>query len=435
MFNKLRREVFFLLDKLKGSIITNNLMILNKYDKLSYNDEWLLNDRKKNIERLIETATNKTEFYSINKGMDFMDFPLINKNIIKDNQEKIMNSDYKHEQLFQMATSGSTGTPFICYQNAYKKKKVSSEIIFYSQKVGYKIGNNLIYLRSLSNRSKKPYYKQLMQNQFTLDCNNLSNDKLKFLLNKIIKYSQNGKAMLLGYGSTYKVLSEYIKNNHNLPNIKLSGVVSGSDMLFDDVRKNIEETFQCRCYSRYSNEENGVIGQDELENNVFYLNEANYYVEIFKLNEDKPADEGEIGRIVVTDLYNYAMPMIRYDTGDIGRISYRKDHNGIAKRVIDQFGGRKIDIIYKTTGEVISPHSITNMMWDYPNIRQFQFIQSDEKEYKLILNISNNIDVALIESELKEIVGQDAIIAVEFVDEIPVLSSGKRRYISNEWRK
>lgn len=434
MFNKLRRKIFFFLDKLKGSIITNNLMILYKYDKLNYNDEWLLNDRKKNISKLIEIATNKTEFYSINKGVDFSYFPSINKNIIKDNQEKIMNSDYKHEQLFQMATSGSTGTPFVCYQNAEKKKKVSSEIIFYSEKAGYKIGNNLIYLRSLSNRSKKPYYKQLMQNQFTLDCNNLANDKLQFLLNKVIKHSQNGKAMLLGYGSTYKVLSEYIENR-SLPNIKLAGVVSGSDMLFDDVRENIEKMFQCRCYSRYSNEENGVIGQDELENNVFYLNEANYYVEIFKLNEDKLADDGEIGRIIVTDLYNFAMPMIRYDTGDIGRISYRKDCNGKTKRVIDQFGGRKVDIIYKTTGEVISPHSITNMMWDYPDIKQFQFIQSDEKKYNLLLNISNDINVDLIKKELKKIVGKDAEILIEFVNEIPVLSSGKRRYISNEWRK
>ena len=162
-----------------------------------------------------------------------------------------------------------------------------------------------------------------MQNQFTLDCNDLSEQKIEGILKFIRKHSQNEKMMLLGYGSTYKVMKQYLMTHHNIHPIKLAGVVSGSDMLFDDVRDSIEHLFKCRCYSRYSNEENGILAQDDKENNVFIINEANYYIEVFKLDTDELAEVGEIGRIVVTDLYNYAMPMIRYDTGDIGRISYR----------------------------------------------------------------------------------------------------------------
>lgn len=436
MLNNLRKYVFFLLDKIKGSPIEKNLKILRKYDLSNYDDEWMLCDQKKNLEKLLNIATTETEYYSSFKKYSFDKFPLINKNIIKENQDKILNKKYSKEKLFQMSTSGSTGTPFTCYQNYEKKRKVNAEIIHYSEKAGYKIGNNLVYLRSLSNRSKKPYYKQLMQNQFTLDCNDLSDKKIQYLLEQICRYNQKGKMMLLGYGSTYKVFKEYLSKHKNLSSIKLAGVVSGSDMLFDDVRKTIENTFECRCYSRYSNEENGVLGQDDLENNVFVINEANYFIEIFKLEEDILAEDGEIGRVVVTDLYNYAMPMIRYDTGDIGRISYRKDSNGKRKRVIDCFGGRKVDIIYTSKGDVISPHSITNLMWDYTDIKQFQFIQKEKNSYKLILNIEHNsIDEIKISQELKNIVGNDASIAIEYVDEIPVLRSGKRRYIANEWRK
>ena len=75
-------------------------------------------------------------------------------------------------------------------------------------------------------------------------------------------------------------------------------------------------------------------------------------------------------------------------------------------------------------------------MWDYPEIRQFQFVQYDKGAYRLVLNIGKSIiDEKLILEALKAIVGELAQINIEYVDEIPVLHSGKRRYIANEWRK
>src|SRR5690606_23201883 len=119
--------------------------------------------------------------------------------------------------------------------------------------------------------------------------------------------------VLLAYASTYDALKDYIlmEQNLSIKNIKFAGLISSSEILYDDTRKAMSEFFKCKVYSRYSNQENGVIGQDEDQNNVFVLNEANYIVEIFKLDEDVLASEGEVGRIVITDLYNYAMPMIR----------------------------------------------------------------------------------------------------------------------------
>ncbi len=47
-------------------------------------------------------------------------------------------------------------------------------------------------------------------------------------------------------------------------------------------------------------------------------------VKILKPDDDKLIQESEIGRIVITVLYNYSMPMIRYDTGDIGKHKFKK---------------------------------------------------------------------------------------------------------------
>lgn len=206
-------------------------------------------------------------------------------------------------------------------------------------------------------------------------------------------------------------------------------------MLYDETRAVVSSVLgNIPVVSRYSNEENGVLGQDEGINNVFAINEADYIIEILDENQ-KPVEEGRIGRIVVTDLFNYAMPMIRYDTGDMGAIK-TFEINGRKKKCICNFSGRRVDMLFDTEGNSISPHSITNTMWEFTDITQFQMIQTDKGMYTLKINVNDVFDR---ENELlsimKKVLGGNAIINIEKVQEIPVLDSGKRRYIVNQWKK
>jgi len=59
-----------------------------------------------------------------------------------------------------METSGSTGTPFTCFQDLGKKLRVKAEVIYYSEKAGYSLGNNLIFLRVITKESQKSKIKQ-----------------------------------------------------------------------------------------------------------------------------------------------------------------------------------------------------------------------------------------------------------------------------------
>jgi len=239
----------------------------------------------------------------------------------------------------------------------------------------------------------------------------------------------------LAYASTYDVLRDYFFHQGitKINSATITGIISGSEMLFDHTREMMRKVFNCPVYSRYSNQENGILGQDEDENNTFILNEASYIIEIFDMNGDHPINDGEIGRIVVTDLYNYAMPMIRYDTGDIGSIAYRRK-NGIMKKCITNFGGRKVDVVYDSHGQCLSPHFITNKLWEFSEVKQFQFIQDDKDKYTIKINIEGDFTRRNeMEEMLITILGKDAKLNVEFVDEIPVLASGKRNYIVNEY--
>lgn len=240
--------------------------------------------------------------------------------------------------------------------------------------------------------------------------------------------------MILSYASTLDAFSRYFEKYgvKEAEGCNIYGVVSGSEMLKDSTRQTISKAFNCPVVSRYANEENGFIGQDGEENNVFLHNRAHYYIEILKFDSDTPADNGEIGRIVITDLYNYSMPMVRYDTGDVGAWQ-EIEVNGVKRKAIGQFGGRRVDVIYDSTGNIISPHAITNYMWQYNTVvNQFQFIQVGASHYRVKLNLSSACDIEKIKAGLLKIVGDTAQIEVEICDEIPVLASGKRRYIVNQ---
>ena len=82
-----------------------------------------------------------------------------------------------------------------------------------------------------------------------------------------------------------------------------------------------------------------------------------------------------MGRIVVTDLYNHAMPIIRYDTGDVGVISYESKCKTKGK-VFTRVDGRRIDCIYSTKGEMLSPYIVNNTLWRFEELKQYQFIQN-----------------------------------------------------------
>ena len=152
------------------------------------------------------------------------------------------------------------------------------------------------------------------------------------------------------------------------------------------------------------------------------------------MDSDEPAKPGELGRIVITDLYNYAFPILRYDNGDTA-VARKRVKNGRYKLYLSELYGRRSDLIYDCDGKALTPYIITNNMWDVKGVKQFRFIQEDAARYTLWLNGDRDeIDVDDIVGRIRPYLGERAQLTVEYVDEIPVLASGKRKYIENRWK-
>ena len=132
---------------------------------------------------------------------------------------------------------------------------------------------------------------------------------------------------------------------------------------------------------------------------------------------------------------NYAFPILRYDNGDTA-VATRKEKNGRYRLYLDELYGRRSDLIYDCEGKAVTPYIITNNLWDIEGVKQYRFIQEDVKDYTIWLNGDpQKMNQEEILGRIRPYLGEEARIRVELVDEIPVLASGKRKYIENRCEK
>lgn len=417
----LRATVYWTLDFLKGNPVRSHL---NNITEIMDNPECVTAYHKNKFRELLTYCVDNVPFYKdYDKNSSLEQLPVINKQTIKDNYDALKSSIYSNKHVHVLSTSGSTGTPFSMLQDDNKRNRVLAEMMYFWGKAGYKIGMRYVFFRIWTAKNRKSKLSAfsrnlIMSDILTLDEKNL--EKIRTMLKKDKRIH-----MLLGYASTFENLANYLIKCGDTPDMfKIKTIISGSEVLSKDTREKLKKIFECNVVSFYSNQENGSLAQECSKNQEFHVNTASYIVELLKLDRDIPCENGEMGRIVVTDLYNKAMPLIRYDTGDM---AIRKDNAECdwKGQVIANISGRMVDMIYATDGTPLSPHTWSVYMWKYSQLKQYQFIQNGKKEYVIKVNGAEMYTDEDIITHLKSILGDDAQIEVQRVDEIPVLSSGK----------
>ena len=435
LFEKLRQQIFWILDSVKGSPQKKDLLdvefIIEHWGEQSVNIK--LNDYLNDI---LNYATDNIPYYKDYKGFKSIeDFPVINKSIIKDRETDFCSPLYDKDKLYKQATSGSTGTPFVVYQDSRKRLRGTSDTLFFSMLANYELGTRLYFSRVWEKGSERSWFTCLKQNWRIHDSSNLSDSKLKDFINQL-ETDSSTKSIIM-FASTLTALAKYIVREKIVPKCNVTSFITISEALDPWTKETIENIFNTNVFSRYSNQELGIMGQNPIGSNEFMLNVASFKIELLDLNEDKPVKPGESGRVVVTDLFNKAMPLIRYDTGDVAVLRV-KPFKGIKVPVFESVGGRRIDFIQDTLGKMVSPYIVVNPMHAYPEVRQFQFIQETSNEYTMLLNMFDGQSYFRREKELektfKSFLGQDAVIRFKFVSEIPVLKSGKRKQVVNNYK-
>lgn len=231
---------------------------------------------------------------------------------------------------------------------------------------------------------------------------------------------------LLTYPSNLEALGRcFLDNGDGLPGLK--GVITMGEALSSGVREVCRSAWDVPLIDMYSSQEVGYIALQCPRNpENYHLQSESLFVEIL---DDKGGScrAGEVGRVVVTTLHNFAMPLLRYDIGDYAEVggpcSCGRGLSSL-KRIV----GRVRNMITLPSGEKVWPTAGLMKAAKTFGIRQFQVIQHslEDVEFKLVVSRPLSKDE---EGQLKKgaftALGHNFHIIFSYLDEIPRSAGGK----------
>ncbi len=391
---------------------------------------------KERLEILLNTAKQHTDFYSgYGTVEDFSNFPVINKNTINANRASFLNKKYQTDKLRKVTTSGSTGVPFLVYHNPEKTRRQLADNYYFSEACGHFLGQKLYYIRIWNEINDLGRIQRLLKNIVQVNTSTVDHNMVQQLLRDL--HQQSGKKSILAYSSSLEAMVHVMRTEKiEVPKIEhLSCIITMAEALNETAKKRLEEALNTKVFSRYSNSENGFFAhQIPYLGNNYKINNASFKIEILDFDSNAEVPNGKPGRIVITDLFNFALPMVRYDTGDIGVMEWVKDEKGANHLVLSKIEGRRLDFI-SFEGKLISPHTVDYALRTFDQLKQFQLILKKDNTFELLLNTDQELSEQQgeeMKQRLKAYIGEKADITITRVDAIPLLSSGKRKIVKTE---
>lgn len=387
------------------------------------------------LEQHLDYVTSNVPYYrSLTSASSLTDFPVLNKEQIRSNQSRMIAEGSDVSKLHIASTSGSTGTPFRVYQNKGKRRRANAESIYLGRLAGYEIGTLLWYLKLWTSRSSHSRVSTFAQNMRPIDVSAFREEDAEALLNKI--HAQNGSSSIISYSSGLETIARILRSKgHDVwAQGQIDAIVGQSEPLSQEARDILWRSLGTYPVARYGLEEVGLVAQQEPKQDSSYqMNLASHIVEVLRVKDDSRAAVGEIGRVIVTDLFNKAQPVVRYDTGDLAIVGSFEAGTGYADSLA-RLDGRSRERLYDVNDRPISPLISYNFWWKFPDILQYQIVQRGRGQYALRLDVAGGFDQeAELVEEFRRAVGKSAIIDVEYDDANYQRRSGKRQAVVSEY--
>lgn len=363
--------------------------------------------------------------------VDIDSVPTITKEEIQEHRDEMVSTKYSTGSLIPDMTGGSTGSPMQFY---YDNERLDSRVgatLRHNRWAGWEIGARAAILWGapqdikMSGKLKDRMRNWIQERRLILDASALSEAAMANFARELIRYRPT---VLQAYSNTLGLFARYIQAQ-KIEGIRPQGIICSAEVLTEDNRRLIEETFGCSVYNRYGCREFAVIASECGAHQGLHINAENLLVEAVNNGRSCIDEDGEI---VITDLRNFAMPMIRYRIRDVGRIKQASCACSRGLPLMQLAGGRVTDFLVATNGDkvsgiVIATYVITNLQ----GIRQIQFVQNEIGSLTINLVKAPHWTAATMTelmARVRHYLGDDIRLRMEFKDQIPLEQSGKYQF-------
>lgn len=363
--------------------------------------------------------------------------PILTKEIIRTEGEKLWSDEYMSRKFYKNTSGGSTGEPVTFLQDKqYFNKNFGDKILFgllnnkYPGDKELKIwGSERDILDGTIGLKEKlvnfAYNRELI-NSFILD-----EEKIKFCIERINKSKPK---QIWTYADSIYSIAQYVNDNKLNVYSKLN-IITTAGVLFDEMREEIKKAFpESRILNQYGSREAGAIGIETEPGEGFRIFEHSVLVEV-ETEEGSIKEEG-FGKLLVTNLTNYSMPLIRYSIGDMGTVRLWEEGDKGSFSTIEKLSGR-INMHFKTrTGKIIHGEYFTHLFYEKEWIENFKVIQHDYEDIEFRIVVKSGFERK--EEDIKDMVEKAKVVMPEcnvtitYHNELDKLASGKYQFVVSE---
>lgn len=415
----------------------NTLRLLQKVKK----NQWLKTSELKELQlrklhAIIKYAYENTEFYhnkfrsvnimpeDIKTFNDLKKIPFTTKNELREHSlGSFLAKGVDLKRCKVLSTSGSTGMPLkVVYdRNADDFSKAVN--LRSMMENGLRMHDKWVNIGDSRNVRKPAWFQKLgFFNMVTLSIF----DDIENIVKTLININPD---IIVGYPSQLNLIAKNVKKNR-IGRIKPRVIFTTAELLDSDTRNLINSAFDIELVDLFGCMEVNRTAWECSEHCGYHLDTDSVVTEFISEGEDVVA--GERGNIIYTCLFNFAMPLIRYDVGDVGVPSDELCACGRGLPMMKSVEGRTDDFIILPSGKVISPRGLVLIMKYVRGIIEYQIVQETLNNISVYIVISEEFNdkyIEKLEDNIKSALNNEVSVAIKFRYTLERGSTGKLRSI------
>jgi phenylacetate-CoA ligase len=429
------RVLFPLHERLKGKRTHARLRELEQTEWLS--PEALRDLQFRRLKQHLEFAYREVPYYGrlldahqlppsrVTSFEDFARIPCLTKDLIREHFSHLQPHRTKLRHAARVSTGGSTGRPVTVLVDRERMAFADAARLRAHRWFGADMGTREVVLWGSSLELTKQDTARTIRDRFInsrlLSAFDLGATSLARYA-RIIQRYRPGK--LYGYASALYLLASYLRQiGWTPPGGWPRAIFTTAEPLFDFQRATIEAVFGCPVAVEYGCREVGLIAAECPAGGLHIAAEG---VVLETLAN---------GELVVTHVDSFAMPLIRYRTGDVGVLEPAPCTCGRGLPRLKSVEGRRTDFLITAGGRVMHALAVIYILREIPYVREFQVIQErlDRVTVKIVPGPGfSDADQAAVTSGIEHLFDHTVSVDVELADAIARPPSGKHRYVISD---
>lgn len=364
----------------------------------------------------------------------FSRLPVLTKREIQDHGPEMSAANFSGKMRVRNQTGGSTGSPLQFWVDRERLDSRLASTARHDRWTGLRPGDWRAELWGARlDQVIKPGWRDWLRNNLLYRMVEMNTSRIRpeDWVQFIARLRQERPRFMVTYAHSAVLFAQYLRE-HGIGDIGFDSIITTAEVLLPEQRKIIEETFRATVFDRYGCREMSVIASECEYHRGLHVNAEALLVEVVP-DAQFPAP---LGKLVVTDLLNYSMPLIRYEIGDVGSWEEGPDcpcGRGLPR--LREIHGRTTDFLVLPDGRQISGPALTLVVSDMPDVRQVQFLQKAPDWVVLRVVPGRGFGpqtAAELRRRFRLYLDESTRLDLEEVENIASERSGKYRFVIND---